>query len=807
MHLIYTEDIYRLRKLVLILTLLAAPGGLVAQQGPFVTFKPGPPAFSEGIDAGRAISKTMFDPVYATLYGGNNYDELLAQAVSKKHACVVGVTSSTDLLLFAPIQDTLSGSFDGWIGCGDAATGVPYMATYFGSTGAETITDVAILGDTVFTVGVTTSNLLPGAANAYQDTLSGTQDCFIARMSVFDGAGLQTTFFGGDSEEFCSGIAVGPRGVWIGGTTSGGVDVVNPLQAEFKGAADGFFSLFDLGLQNLRFSTHIGGDNVDGIEALRMAYLKKDQAEKFDDAETPETFGRIAVTGWSDGPGLPVTDDAHQPNHAGGNDAFLGTYIADYGTGEVDWEYVSYAGGPGLEVGLDLSLTARFVGVTGWTTSPDWQTRGRPRITGASDGFLYFEVLDDTSGPEISYVGPSTFYNLPLAIDVTRPGITAVGGFTSISSLGNAFLEAYDQDFNLLGNEFSGGNAAADCNSVLITPEFWACGGKTGGPIQTTPLAIQSDYGGGDFDMFGSKYRTPWSYSFFFNATDQELSVERNGEERPRIPSRWLGRYEPLPWNKEVNYTLSTSQRTYSVDRFFNPESPLLTYTYFFPESALTVQPPAVPAGKVAILAYNELGRNVDVIRTDQTPDHNEISRTQVEAGQFFFIPLDRDQNVRIDDGSGFIDYTVPKKKFYSEFPYFAGILEAALAPGSVGPGFALVLFNPLGQPFETPVTTARERGLEIPTTAGIRALYPNPFRSTVTLEYDVQDAQHVKLDVFDVTGRRVRTLVDGFQPAGAMRAEWNGRDEAGRHVASGTYLFRLEVAGTIQTKAAVVLR
>jgi hypothetical protein len=72
----------------------------------------------------------------------------------------------------------------------------------------------------------------------------------------------------------------------------------------------------------------------------------------------------------------------------------------------------------------------------------------------------------------------------------------------------------------------------------------------------------------------------------------------------------------------------------------------------------------------------------------------------------------------------------------------------------------------------------------------------PNPFNPTVRIDYELPAAAPVRLDVFDVAGRRVAVLRDADQPAGAHAAVWNGRSTAGAAVPSGIYIVRLEAAG-----------
>jgi len=75
---------------------------------------------------------------------------------------------------------------------------------------------------------------------------------------------------------------------------------------------------------------------------------------------------------------------------------------------------------------------------------------------------------------------------------------------------------------------------------------------------------------------------------------------------------------------------------------------------------------------------------------------------------------------------------------------------------------------------------------------------YPNPFNPSTTIEYGLAQPATVKLEVYAVTGRFVRMLVNGEQTAGAKSEVWDGRDSAGNPAGSGVYLARLEIrAGT----------
>jgi hypothetical protein len=82
----------------------------------------------------------------------------------------------------------------------------------------------------------------------------------------------------------------------------------------------------------------------------------------------------------------------------------------------------------------------------------------------------------------------------------------------------------------------------------------------------------------------------------------------------------------------------------------------------------------------------------------------------------------------------------------------------------------------------------------------------PNPFRSSTTFRFELPRAGRAELVVFDVTGRRVKTLVSGDLAAGRFDAVWDGRDELGARTSPGVYFVRLQTQGYGETRKAVRL-
>ena len=83
---------------------------------------------------------------------------------------------------------------------------------------------------------------------------------------------------------------------------------------------------------------------------------------------------------------------------------------------------------------------------------------------------------------------------------------------------------------------------------------------------------------------------------------------------------------------------------------------------------------------------------------------------------------------------------------------------------------------------------------------------FPNPFNPSTAIPYELQRAAPVRLEIFNSLGQRIATLIDAVRPAGRHRAIWDGRDDRGRGVAAGIYIYRLTVDGLSSSRRMVMI-
>jgi hypothetical protein len=94
------------------------------------------------------------------------------------------------------------------------------------------------------------------------------------------------------------------------------------------------------------------------------------------------------------------------------------------------------------------------------------------------------------------------------------------------------------------------------------------------------------------------------------------------------------------------------------------------------------------------------------------------------------------------------------------------------------------------------------------PITLTLHQNVPNPFNPTTSITFDVPEGgTNVSLRVYDTSGALVRTLVDGNTTGGTHRVEWDGRNAAGRAVASGVYFCRMVAGSFTDSKRMVLLK
>mgnify|MGYP000988822897 CR=1 FL=1 len=84
---------------------------------------------------------------------------------------------------------------------------------------------------------------------------------------------------------------------------------------------------------------------------------------------------------------------------------------------------------------------------------------------------------------------------------------------------------------------------------------------------------------------------------------------------------------------------------------------------------------------------------------------------------------------------------------------------------------------------------------------------YPNPFNPSTSIVFSLPETGHISVNIYDVSGRLVSTLVDGIMESGAHTIMWNGADSYGELVSAGVYIYALESANMVMTKKMILMK
>ena len=94
-----------------------------------------------------------------------------------------------------------------------------------------------------------------------------------------------------------------------------------------------------------------------------------------------------------------------------------------------------------------------------------------------------------------------------------------------------------------------------------------------------------------------------------------------------------------------------------------------------------------------------------------------------------------------------------------------------------------------------------------LPSSFALHQNYPNPFNPVTTIRYDVPDDGLVRIIIYDLMGRKIKTLVDGVSTPGRYSITWNGTDDFGKPVSSGMYFYRMKSIDFQSVKKLMLLK
>lgn len=318
----------------------------------------------------EAVPATYPELSFSTYFGGSTGSERVSGIAVFEDGSyyVTGSTGSSDFPTLYAFNDTISGTIDTFV-AKFTHNGLLLWSTYFGGSGLDFGYDISVAGDgSCYVIGSTESSDFP-TQNAYNSTYSGDKDTFLAKFSS-SGSLLWSTYFGGASRDGASGITVASDdSCYVTGITfSSDFPLLNAYNSTYRLEGDAFVGKFSAD-GNLLWSTYLGGNETD-----------------FGYDITVTNDGSCYVTGETYSSNFP-TRNAYDSNYNDGYDAFVTKFSSE---GFLLWS--TYLGGSeGSDRGYSLAVTEDgSCFVTGRTYSDDFPTQNAYDSTlgGKSDAFV-----------------------------------------------------------------------------------------------------------------------------------------------------------------------------------------------------------------------------------------------------------------------------------------------------------------------------------------------------------------------------------------------------------------------------------
>ncbi len=264
-----------------------------------------------------------------------------------------------------------------------------------------------------------------------------------------------------------------------------------------------------------------------------------------------------------------------------------------------------------------------------------------------------------------------------------------------------------------------------------------------------------------------------------FDATGHAVSAAVSGFDENFVMKTTPGKYT-ISGLRSGSYFL----RTISIFSLFSASGDLGLNTALGGGDPLTLI--------FGLLGNDNLFGSFDIqLYNDVWYDGQEISLNLADVDIFSLL-------FNLFTGGGDLHFILP---FFDTVPAGASAVTVSSPGLTDGIDFRLpTLENFITSVRENPSTTLPEQFI-------LEQNYPNPFNPSTEINYTVPEQSQVTLQIFNMLGQRIRTLVDAVKTAGAYSSRWDGLDDKGNQVAAGIYFFKLKSANVALTRKMLLIK
>jgi hypothetical protein len=365
---------------------------------------------------------------YSTYLGGSA--DSVGQGIAVDHAGsahVTGYTCASDFPITAgAFQTTLRGCDNAFVTKLNTAGSALDYSTYLGGSNSDFGNKIAVdSAGSAYVTGNSCSSDFPTTLGAFQTSLRGCYDVFVAKLNATASALAYSTYLGGSSSDYPQGITFDSAGsAYVTGYTSSAdfPTTAGAFQPTRPGGFDAFVTKLNATGSALAYSTYLGGTSDDVGRAIAV-----------------DSAGSAYVTGNSCSRNFPTTPGALQTSLRSCSDAF----VTKVNPGGAALAYSTYLGGSAVDVGQGIAVDrAGSVYVTGYVGSADFPTTAgafQTSLHGLSDVFvtklgqsfsLSPKVATDPAGTTHCVTGTVTALDNPnpdVAVRFTAAGANSAG--------------------------------------------------------------------------------------------------------------------------------------------------------------------------------------------------------------------------------------------------------------------------------------------------------------------------------------------------------------------------------------------